>query len=748
MSQQNPIHFDSPRLNLILERDFLEGLETNTNEFSDTIEDPEFSKVSDIAQKSSESPKRENRKAEKESLSLRLYFLMVRTGFVIMIFLALSRVPALWMTMTFNCDRFRSVHGDVECPVNLFMMFNPRYFSISPIPQQGNQELDKRIFLRTMPIRHICLILMAVTSIWGSVYQKILIGKKTKKIKNLSRSIMVCNLRSNTTSEGLMRYLSARGGREEELEVNLILFVNAALGNMNRRRRINHVNEILEKLRLDLQTYENPREEKIIMKLIKGYENWQKIYQGDLNLFEKYSKDTKNKNSGIAFVNFKSEEQAREIIKNSQKATKLASKEIISTWLGCCFSGGRSRPKVLRAEHPQELNWNLIGYSRPLRQRSRRKSCFMICLMMGVTFYVIIVSLAGFQFYLPYKIRDLGLFLTFCRDYVPSIFIVIMSNLGSKVLEKYERNEIHFLKSKYFRVKVWRQVFFQLIIYYLSLVSMAAILAFKAHFITYSYKINFVFYILKFTFVKGFFEPFSTAIDLRYFWWKIKSKRALSSLKKNSKKVENKYRFYPKNVLKRIIDRPELTLDKRYRNFFTILILDTLNSSLNVTPFISISFLILQYIADKLFSTKRYKDPNLEGFLKNKNMIEALQIIPKLSMLNEVFSCLNSGVQIPKNFFWYICLSAIFFSVLMLTPFSSIAEIFYRKIEEKNNKTKGGRKGQKDHQSGKMAQKTVGWGKSAGSNQTALPKSIDLSETSEPFQSIIFTDLLLGNDDS
>ena len=68
------------------------------------------------------------------------------------------------------------------------------------------------------------------------------------------------------------------------------------------------------------------------------------------------------------------------------------------------------------------------------------------------------------------------------------------------------------------------------------------------------------------------------------------------------------------------------------------MIIDVFNYQLITPPFVSIICLILQYLADKRFYTKRYQDSSSFGVQKTKSMINALQVIPKVLILGSSFT--------------------------------------------------------------------------------------------------------------
>ena len=303
-------------------------------------------------------------------------------------------------------------------------------------------------------------------------------------------------------------------------------------------------------------------------------------------------------------------------------------------------------------------------------------------MLMVFAVYIIIASLIVFKFELEYQMgEDMGLFLKFCKSFMPTIFTVILSNLGSKVLDKYQRNEIHLKKSKYFRGRVWRMVWFQLITYYLSLILVVVL---TSIFISEQYEeANFIIYTLKFTFVKSFIDPIATVGDLSYLISVYKSRQATRSLSKKGEKSEDKkftkYDFYPKSALEKMVQKPRHILDKKYSRVFTVLIIDTLNSKFLSSPYISIFYLIFQYCVDKLFYSKRYtEDPS--GPLTNKSMVHALQIIPKLVMVNEINFVLDRHIQLPSSYTLYAWAIYLIFFVMFFVPFESIAEAIYQRL--------------------------------------------------------------------
>ena len=71
---------------------------------------------------------------------------------------------------------------------------------------------------------------------------------------------MVCNLWKNTTSECLIEYLK-KFGLQDEREIESIVFANAHIGNINRRRRIKQVEDFVDSLKLEVELFEKHKKE-------------------------------------------------------------------------------------------------------------------------------------------------------------------------------------------------------------------------------------------------------------------------------------------------------------------------------------------------------------------------------------------------------------------------------------------------------------------------------------------------------
>ena len=638
-----------------------------------------------------------------ESLSFRVYFHFLRSAFVMMIFLGLVEVIPLCMRVSFNCQLYKDIHGDKPCPSGLRMIYSPIFFVVNDQKlKKARAEFYQDIFLKNWLLCRFCLLMMILSFIWAYIHQRIILRSYSERVKICDRSIMICNLWNKTTSAALINDLKGLGNGVE-IDVISLTFANAGLGNMNRRRRIRAVEEIVGKLELDMEIYQGKKEKKIIKKLIKEYKKWLWVYKRDLKRFERYSKGVFNSHSAIAFATLGSKEQAETVIKEHKKRTQRCKylnflkpiSRMFSTCCfcccSCCFIDIR-KPKILAGVHPDELNWNCLGYSRSLRRRSRRKLCLMRFLFTIIATYIIIISLILFKsfLYLEFE-KNKNSLLSHVMSFAPTIIIAFMSKIGSRVLEKYERDQIYLEKSKYFRGKVWRLVWIQLIIYLLSLIIFGLILLDRAFYLGKKYlHVNFVYFFMKFPFVRSLIDPVSTIFDRQNLARIFKQRQASQKPPKKDSKVKNvnKYKFYPKTALDRIVEKPKALLELKYSRVLVILIMNMLIQDFIFPPFISIFFLILQFVVDKYFYANRYRDPHPRGVVLNRTMIYALQILPKLFILEQI-SNYSSWVKEPFSksswLFW------VDFALvgLVFVPFQWIGDMVFRGFFNKSKKNRG-----------------------------------------------------------
>ena len=622
---------------------------------------------------------------DKESLSLRLYFHLIRSAFIIMSVMAVAQLIPVYMTVSFYCHELKLEQCVQRCLVVLNFIFqgdaydNPQVTQI--LKDNRKIQLREKIIYSNWAVSSVCYFMMIITAVWASTHQKLILTKFSRRVKVCDRSIMIFNIWNQTTSGQLTSYLEGLvdGAR---IDVISLTFVNAGLGNMNRRRRIRAVEEIVGKLELDMKIHQGKKEKKIINKLIKEYKKWLWVYRRDLKQFEKYSLDALNQTRSIAFVTLGTKEQA-EIITNKFKKSNLGEwlrLSLPSPWCFSCCLTSNNRIKITKAVHPDELNWNYIGYSRSIRARSTRTSCFLRTFFTFVVFYFIIVSNSIFLFFIPFRTKNPPKIVKIISSYMPKLIMIIFSNITSKILEKYEKKQIHLMKSKYFRKKVWRIFWMQYINYYFSVIVILMIEMYKSNFISNLYSQDEYYGLIKFTVTKSVIEPFFTMIDKTYIFKAINTARAKRKLRKAEETTaKTKYSFYTKKSIKRVLEKPQMCLSLKYSKIFTVIIVDTLNiGSYYLTPLVSIFYLILQYIADKLFYAKRYRDPNPDGVLVNKTMIEALQILPKIFCFMSRSYLLNNKVKISPTTFM-LAVDGLMI-LLIFIPFEPLSEFLFRRI--------------------------------------------------------------------
>ena len=622
---------------------------------------------------------------DKESLSLRLYFHLIRSAFIIMSLMAVAQVIPVYMTVSFYCHIFKQDQRVQRCPISLKFLSHVYTYDepqiIENFKDNRRIQIREKIIYSNWAVSSVCYFMMIITAVWASTHQKLILTKYSRRVKVYDRSIMIFNIWNQTTSDQLIRYLEGLvdGAR---IDVVSLTFANSGLGNMNRRRRIRVVGKIVDKLELDMEIHESKKEKKVIKNFIKEYKKWLKVYRRDLKRFENYSLDALNQSRSIAFVTLGTKEQA-EIITKKFKKSNLCEWLSLALPSTCCFSCcffSNNKIKIKKAVHPDELNWNYIGYSRSIRARSRRTSCFLRTFFTFVVFYIIIISNILFLFFIPFRTKNPPKIVRTICSFIPTLIMIIVSNTTSKILEKYERKQIHLMKSKYFIKKVWRVFWMQYINYFFSVLVIFVIEVFKSNFISNIYSEDEYYGLIKFTVTKSVIEPFFTIIDKTYISKAIKIARAKRKLRKAEETTaKTKYSFYTEESIKRVLEKPQMCLSLKYSKIFTVIIIDTLNTGgYFLTPLVSIFYLILQYIADKLFYAKRYRDPNPDGVLVNKNMIEALQILPKIFCFMNRSYLLSKKIKISPTILMLVVDGLMILSIFI--PFEPFSEFCFRRI--------------------------------------------------------------------
>ena len=199
------------------------------------------------------------------------------------------------------------------------------------------------------------------------------------------------------------------------------------------------------------------------------------------------------------------------------------------------------------------------------------------------------------------------------------------------------------------------------------------------------WEVNGAFFLMKYTITKSFLEPFSTIIDAKYIFNRLK-KRKVTKVKKNEKsegeaerRLEPETKDYiPRKAYSRMTSKPEVSLEVKYSKAITIMAIDTLTSSAtNLSPFVSLFFLVFQYLADMNFYTRRYEDrEGRKNFIINQNMIKALEFFPKFVILGVFTDYLDEFELINYDSSLSYVIDFVFI-VLMFIPFSKFSDWIY-----------------------------------------------------------------------
>ena len=390
----------------------------------------------------------------RRGLSLELYFIFLRSSFIMFTLLALMKVYPFYLMVSHNCKKYRSIHGDVGCPLTLKTLFNSELFMIDPDEEVDN-SLEYEIYYKNRYLSHFLLLLMVLAAILAPVYQKVYLRKRTPKFRIADFSIIVTNLTKDTTKEdviNLMNQYSEDGSPDDVVSVTL---VDARLGNDCRQRRIEYIEAVIKSLDQKKEGYyEGSKFSQEIKKLKKGYQRWLNIYKKELKKFKILASRRSNRHSTLAFVTFETRELAQSFTKNKA----IAFRRNPFSYLFSCISCSKREPKVLPAANPEEINWNYIGYSRRERIKSRSKTFIAALLLLLGMIYCIFFIFVIFCLIIPSRFDSYLGYHPFAKaflvNYLPTFTTTILCNAISGILERYERGEIYLTKRAYFGRRV------------------------------------------------------------------------------------------------------------------------------------------------------------------------------------------------------------------------------------------------------------------------------------------------------
>ena len=67
----------------------------------------------------------------RRGLSIGLYFIFLRSSFIMFSLLALMKLYPLYIVVSYNCKHYRDIHGEVQCPLSFQILFNTDLFQKS-----------------------------------------------------------------------------------------------------------------------------------------------------------------------------------------------------------------------------------------------------------------------------------------------------------------------------------------------------------------------------------------------------------------------------------------------------------------------------------------------------------------------------------------------------------------------------------------------------------------------------------------
>ena len=380
----------------------------------------------------------------------------------------------------------------------------------------------------------------------------------------------------------------------------------------------------------------------------------------------------------------------------STEAKTLTSRVLTNILLHLkCYKN--NSPRFIKAVEPEELNWNNIGFSRATRSKSHRKTVYCLGIVyLALTYYAFcyfsLKHLASKKLSKTWPLAAKVL-----EGYLPTVLTVIVTNMSSKALERYEKKELHLRKKEYFNVKVSRLVFIQAYSWLLIFIAEFSAVLEDGEVVDKVPKI--LYSAMKYTLVKCILEPFLSVVDLAYFYKIFKGKKILRklTLAKEDKKFdeserecENKskrnlgscyYEFLPSSVIRRMTIKPELCLEKKYSKLISVLLIDYMVFYMTYTflsPFISITFMIFQYLTDTWLLVKRFSKSDPGCGVLSRNAVLLLGMFPKIYIANSLVLYLISF----KNFeFWsfWMYLTDFFLSLTLFLPFPWLSKVVYNR---------------------------------------------------------------------
>ena len=652
------------------------------------------------------------KKAKKEKkipISIQLYFNFIRWAFLLFTCLVMMCAYPIYIVFTDNCKRYREVHGDVSCPVaSVKMLFRPQLVDFL-----DESEFEIEIMRRDQYVSNFFLLVMIVLAILAQVNQKMILARNQKSSKISDFSVILVNLPNEVDKEQVKKlcfekyknYKNSKITKNSENGENLILndlviegvmLANYDIGMKSRAQRIKSTQDRIKRLNSRLHSENSSQALKPVKTLLKKYQTLLKIYQDELKALQKSISKQRRRSNKIAIITLKTQKMASDLLKSTRSDFLIVRIIIIVLRSLGCYTD--TSPRFIEAVEPGELNWNSIGYSRAARLKSRRKTnCCLLFVLSFLTYYYVVVYVL-LRVYCMVNIPDEQQFLSYIvGGYLPTVVSVIITNASSKMVEKFEKKEIYLKKNQYFFKKVSRQVLIQFYSWFLlTFVDGVIIKVYEEQ----DHMAQVMLYnLMKYTLVKCVLEPFQSVVDFSYFYHIFKARRVLRKLElaRNQDKIEgggggvnqkggpkkrsrSVYEFMPSSVISRITSKPELSLEDKYSILITILLMDFNLFELTLfSPFVSIIFMILQYIADRRLLVKRYKISQQAAGVESINAVRLLAIFPKFLVF---FICVKylDGTSSKFNYgsIYRYALDLAFIPFLFL-PFDWVAKLVYNR---------------------------------------------------------------------
>ena len=652
---------------------------------------------------------RKTKQQRKIPISIQLYSNLMRWAFAIFTCIVLKYAYPIYLVLTKNCQKYRNIHGDVTCPISAELLFSTELIDLVG----DHKEFELYLYLENQYMASFCLLLMIILAIWAQVKQKMILERYKHSVKISDFSVILVNLPEEVDEDQVRKFCfekykenqkpkkrKKRGKEEnlifEDLVIEEVVLANYDIGMESRTQRIKSTKERVKQLKNLLKSEKSRQALKPIKKLLNKYQTLLKIYKDELEALQKSISRELRRSNKIAILTLKTQKMASDLIKSTKTSFLIVRilKRLLSK-LGFCTN---TSPRFIKAVEPGELNWNSIGYSRGARLKSRRKTnCCMFIVLLILSYYYILVYLLLRMNSIVTIPDEKPILSKIVGNYLPTVLSVIITNLSSKALERFEKKEIYLKKKHYFYKKVSRLIIIQIYSWFLITIMDIAIIAMTEE--PDDLVPLFLYAAIKYTLVKCVLEPVLSVVDFSYFYKIFKGKKVKKKLKLAGKEKERAtkggevdrkgrrkkrsasiYEFMPPSVIDRITEKPELCLEKKYSKLISILLIDYIAVEVTLfSPFLSIIFMILQYLADRWLLLKRFKISEAGAGLVSRNAVRLLVVFPKIYIFQIFFNYLDGTIsQYDFGSIFRYALDLAFVPFLFL-PFPWVAEVVYNR---------------------------------------------------------------------